>query len=529
MNDFWNRLREGLARLPARQKVQIAIALVATVGAVWGLSVYATRIRYGVLYSNLAREDAAAVVSALAERQVPYRLGAGGSIIEVPSSRVDEMRLELAAEGLPPGGGVGFEIFDRPAFGLSDFVQNVNYRRALERELARTIQSLDAVHSARVHLALPPESVFADETREPSASVVVRLKSGEALSTGRVRAIAHLVASGVEGLRADNVSVIDGDGHMLTDGQETDSAMSASQLASKQAMERAIEATLVSILEPIVGGGKVRARATVELDQTRVERTSETYDPDVAVVRSEQKSKTKQGSGGAGGGIPGTASNLPGEEGGDVLAATTAGSESQTSRTNFELNRTVSTVAEPAGRLARQSVAVVVDHAAAVDPAATADGGAAPERQPRSEEEMRQITDIVRAAAGIDESRGDVLIVENVAFNDVTDPLGESGGGFDWGFLVTLVRYASLPLGILLLALLVIRPGIAALRGLRVPADAEGPITVAALQARLREELPALAGEASPLRRRLIEAASEDPRAAALAIRSWLGKGGERP
>jgi flagellar M-ring protein FliF len=523
MNDFWNRLRDGMARLPTRQKVQIAVALVATIGAVWGVSVYATRIRYGVLYSNLAREDAAAVVSALAERQVPYRLGAGGSIIEVPASRVDEMRLELAGEGLPPGGGVGFEIFDRPAFGLSDFVQNVNYRRALERELARTIQSLDAVHSARVHLALPPESVFADEKREPSASVVVRLKNRESLSSDRVRAISHLVASGVEGLRADNVSVIDGDGHMLTDGQETDAALSASQLASKQAMERSIEATLVSILEPIVGSGKIRARATVELDQTRVERTSETYDPDVAVVRSEQKSKTKQGSAGTGGGIPGTASNLPGEDGG-LVAGATAGSESQTSRTNFELNRTVSTVAEPAGRLARQSVAVVVDHASA-PPAAD---GQPPERQPRSPEEMRQITDIVRAAAGIDESRGDVLIVENVVFNEATDPGDDPGAGFDWGFLIKLVRYGSLPLAILILALLVIRPGIAALRGIRAPSDPEGPITVAALQARLRDELPALAGEASPLRRRLIEAASEDPRAAALAIRSWLGRGGDR-
>jgi len=522
MNDFWSKLQDGLAKLTARQKIQIAVAAVATVGAVWGLSVYATRIQYGVLYSNLAREDAAAVVSALAERQVPYRLAAGGAVIEVPAGRVDEMRLELASEGLPPGGGVGFEIFDRPAFGLSDFVQNVNYRRALERELARTIQTLDAVDSARVHLALPPESVFADEHREPSASVVVRLENGGTLPSGRVRAIANLVASGVEGLNAQNVSVIDGEGRMLTDGEDDGQALSASQLTSKQAMERAIEATLVSILEPIVGGGKVRTRATVELDQARVERTSETYDPDVSVVRSEQKTKSRQGSAGTGAGVPGTASNLPGGDGAATGGTSTLG-ESQTTRTNFELNRTVSTVAEPAGRLARQSVAVVVDHATT-----PSQDGQPPVRQPRTAEEMRQITDIVRAAAGIDESRGDVLIVENVGFNETVDPLDGSGGGFDWSLVIRVLRYGSLPLGIVLLALLVIRPGIAALRAMDVPADDEGPRTVAALQARLRDELPALAGEASPLRRRLIEAASEDPRAAALAIRTWLGKGSER-
>jgi flagellar M-ring protein FliF len=523
MAEFLDKLRESLGRLTPRQRLQIVLAAAATLALVWSISIYATRVRYDVLFSGLEQEDAASVVAALREQNVPYRLDAAGRVIEVPQDQVDELRLRLAGEGLPPGGGVGFEIFDRPAFGVSDFVQNVNYRRALERELGRTIQSLGAVQSARVHLALPPESVFADERREPSASVVVRLRSGGSLSTSQVRAISHLVASGVEGLRAEQVSVIDGDGRMLSTGDAADEqALSVTQIESKRSMERNIESTLVSILEPVVGPGRVRARATVELNLTRVQRVEERFDPDVAVVRSEQKTKSRQ-AGGAPSGIPGTASNLPGAVAGAVTAG--APDESQSSVTNFELNKITATIAEPTGTLARQSVAVVVDHA----PAAAAEGAqdGAPAPIPRSAEEMAKITDIVRAAIGLDEKRGDVLIVENVAFDEQAAPGAVAdAGGFDRDLWLLVARYAALPVAVLLLALLVIRPGIAALRGLRGPlvaAEARAPLTVAQLQARLRAEGAAGSlGDLSPLRRKLIEAAREDPRAAALVVKSWL-------
>lgn len=526
MADFVENLRGVMTRLTPRQKVQIGIALVATIGIVWGISLYATRVRYGVLFSNLRGEDAGPVVTALKSKRVPYRLSGGGSTIEVPVEKVDELRMELAAEGMPRGGGVGFEIFDKPSFGLSDFVQNVNFRRALERELARTIQNLDSVDSARVHLALPPEAVFADEKKEPSASVVVRLKSGRSLSSNQVRAIGHLVASGVEGMDPARVSVIDGNGRMLS-GEEGDGTegLSATQLDAKRVIESGIETTLASILEPVVGPGRVRARATVELNLSRVSKVEETYDPDGAVVRSEQKSKSRQ-SGSAGGGAPGTASNLPG---GTPVAAAGAGgsSESQTSTTNFEINKTVATIKEPVGTLAKQSIAVVVDNA--VTETTGADGKTERKTAPRSDEEMKKITELARGAVGIDEERGDVLIVQNVPFDGsavAADKVAEKGDRL-W-FWLMLARYAALPIAVLLVIFLLIRPGIAALRSAKQPAQGSGlPPTIAELQASLASgALPP--GPGGALRQKLIEAAGSDPEAAALVVRGWLaGRRGE--
>jgi flagellar M-ring protein FliF len=517
--------RNALARLAPRQKIQLVLGVVAMVGVVWGLSTYASRIRYGVLFSNLRGDDAGPVIAALKEKQIPYRLGGNGSMVEVPAERVDEVRLELAGEGLPRGGGVGFEIFDKPSFGLSDFVQNVNYRRALERELARTIQGLDVVESARVHLALPPPTVFADERSEASASVVVRLKARRALSGNQVRAISHLVASGVDGLDPGRVSVIDGEGRMLSEGagSEATEALSASQIESKRALETSLETTLVSILEPVVGAGRVRARANVELDMSRVQRVEEKYDPDVAVVRSEQKSRTRRQSG-AGGGIPGTASNLPG--GTPVAAAGASGAdESQSSTTNFEINKTVATIAEPVGKLSRQSVAVVVDNAVVETPGA--DGKAERKSTPRTEAEMRKITDLVRAAAGVNETRGDVLIVENIPFDESAGHAAElrMESADRWSLLIQIARYAALPLAVLLVVLLAIRPAISALRGMRQQIGAGGmPPTIAELQASLGAGAPPGAGAISgELRRKLIEAAGQHPEAAALVVRGWLG------
>jgi flagellar M-ring protein FliF len=285
-------------------------------------------------------------------------------------------------------------------------------------------------------------------------------------------------------------------------------------------MESRIESTLVEILEPLVGRGRVRARATVELNGARVQRVEETYDPDGTVVRSEVKSRTRT-TGAGQGGVPGTASNLPG---GTPVAAAGAGgqADSQSSTTNFEINKTVATIAEPVGRLVRQSVAVVVDHAVRTD---VSDSGEETRQPvPRTEEEMRKITDLVRAAVGIDHERGDVLIVENVPFEESGDPaVDATDPGVDWVHVgLQIARYGALPLAVLLVAMLVIRPGIAALRSLRQPAGSAGvPLTVAELQARIGEGGAAVGG--SDLRRKLIEAASEDPAAAALVVRGWMG------
>jgi len=527
MGQTIENLKAILDRLTPGQKFRIVFALVATVAVIWGVSAYATRIRYEVLFTGVEPEESARIVEELKSRNVPYEVSAGGRVIEVSGRRIDELRMQLAGEGFPRGGGVGFEIFDKPAFGLSDFVQNVNYRRALERELARSVQSLESVESARVHLALPPKSLFAGEEREPSASVVVKLHGRGSLSGDRVRAITYLVASGVEELESSRVSVVDSEGRMLTDGSEDGEALSASQMEAKHAMEARIENVLVEILEPVVGAGNVRARATVELETASIERIEERYDPNGAVVRSEQKNKTKA-SGGSGGGVPGTASNVPGGSPAGVQSGTSQ--DSQQSMTNFEINKTISTIDEPRGTLLRRSVAVVVDNvvkkptdgdsAAGADPAAMAS-------VPRTAEEMRKITSLVRAAVGIDESRGDVLIVENFPFDDDLDGLATTfDEGLDWVSLIgPILRYLTVPLAVALIALFIVRPGIGAIRSLKAPAAmGSGPMTVGQMQAQLGDGMALDAGGGSQLRQKLIEAAGEDPAAAALIVKGWLDR-----
>jgi flagellar M-ring protein FliF len=350
--------------------------------------------------------------------------------------------------------------------------------------------------------------------------VVVRLRSGGSLTSNQVRAVTNLVASGVEGLQAANVSVIDGHGRMLTGSdEEGDGALSATQLEAKRSMERNLERTLLAILEPVVGKGRARARATVELNMTRVQRVQESYDPDGAVVRSEQKSKSKR-SAGAPGGAPGTVSNLPGENP-PGSAGTGSSDETSSATTNFEIGKTVSTINEPVGSLVRQSIAVVVDNAPG---AVTEEGGTAAEPSPRTDEEMQKITELVRAAAGINPRRGDVLIVQNIPFDTSFTEVPDSGGGISWRFWLQVARYVSLPVAVLLLALLIVRPGIAAVRALKAggPATAGLPPTVAEMQARLGTAGLLPEGSGGGLRQKLIEAVSEDPETAALIVKEWV-------
>lgn len=523
--NFNERLRELWTGLNTRQRVQIGVALGTTLALVWGFTLYANQIRYGVLFSRLAPDDAASIVAELKSKQVNYKTSAGGTIIEVPIERIDDLRMELAGEGLPPGSGVGFEIFDKPAFGLSNFVQGVNFQRALERELGRTIQSLDSVSSARVHLALAEESIFADEQKESSASVVVRLQSGRVMPKDSVRAIGNLVASGVEGLRSSNVSIIDGEGRMLTGGDDDSERMSETQYEAKREREAQIERTLLALLEPLVGTGRVRARANVDLNLTRIDRVEESYDPNVAVVRSELKKKSSGGDSGAASGVPGATANLPGAAGAGGGGA--SGQKSQSSETRFELNKTISTISEPVGTVARQTVAVVVDHI--IGETTAEDGTVERTTTPRPPEEMQKIEELVRAAIGFDETRRDSLIVQNVPFE--APPIIEEPGFDIMALLPTILRYGSLPLAVLLLALFVIRPGIAAIRGLNPQAAAAGKedsdsLTIGQLQAQLAGGAggsSALTGASpSPMRQKLIEAIQEDPQAAALVVRTWM-------
>ena len=268
---------------------------------------------YAMLYSNLEEQDAAAVVAKLRETRVPFRLEADGSQIWVPGATMHETRLALAAEGLPRGTGVGFEIFDQQRFGESEFAEQVKYHRALEGELSRTISHLDGVESARVHLVLPQRNLFASDESQATASVVLKLRTGARIGDDRVRGVVHLVASSVRGLTAENVTVVDGDGRPLAGGEQAEEELASRSLEVRRSVERSKERAVQQLLDATLGVGVSIVRVAAELSFAREERTEERYNPETVATRSFQI--TEEGGAASGpttSGVPVTPSNLPG-------------------------------------------------------------------------------------------------------------------------------------------------------------------------------------------------------------------------
>ncbi|HQL00193.1 MAG TPA: flagellar basal-body MS-ring/collar protein FliF, partial [Smithellaceae bacterium] len=287
LTKLWN----GFDALSSGRKASIVMVLFATLGVI-ALLIYLTlQVEYRVLFSNLSAEDAASIVEKLNDRKIPYQLTAGGTTVSVPEGQVNQLRLELAASGLPQGGGVGFEIFDQKTLGATEFEQQLNYRRALQGELARTINGLDEIQSSRVHIALPKESLFLDQQKKPTASVTIKLKSGKALRPAQIEGIVHLVASSIEGMNPADVMVVDSRGNILSAKQNDTrlSKLTAQQMDYQRNMEKELAARIQSMLENVVGQGRAVVRVTADLDFRIMEKTEETYDPEAQVVRSQQR------------------------------------------------------------------------------------------------------------------------------------------------------------------------------------------------------------------------------------------------
>jgi flagellar M-ring protein FliF len=369
-----------------------------------------------VLFSGLTHEDAAEVVTRLKEQRIPYQLVGNGSTILVPADQVHETRLDLAGSGLPRGGGVGFEIFDETSFGTTDFVQRLNYQRALQGELARTIRRFEQVAEARVHIATPKESVFIENEKQPTASVSVHLRGRESLNKVQVQSIVNLVASAVPGLTPENITVVDTAGRLLfyRDG-DTGGMFSATQLEYQLNIEETLRKKVETLLAGTLGPERVQARVTADIDFSRVNFTEENFDPDGRVVRSEQMLTEKDRKAGRNPqGIPG----VKGELATFVEAADGGVVGNDYSRNNitrnYEISRMTRHVQEATGTVRRLSVAVMVDgvHEKVVD----SDGNTSLEYRPRSAEEMQWFERIVKNAIGFDEDRGDQVEVVNVSF-----------------------------------------------------------------------------------------------------------------
>ena len=522
--------------LPNTRKLAILVSLAAAVALVAGLFMWARTPDYRVLFSNLSERDGGAVITALQQMNVPYKMAEGSGAILVPSEQVYDLRFRLASQGLPRGGAVGFELMDNAKLGMTQFQEQVTYQRALEGELARTIQALSPVESARVHLAIPKPSVFIRDKQEPSASIFVNLYSGRVLDVSQVNAIVHMVSSSVPELSPQHVTVVDQAGRLLTGKNDSSlKGLNASQLDYLSEVESYYAKRVESIVMPLVGDGNVRAEVRADLDFSEIEQTSESYRPNPApdqqAVRSRQSVQDVNGGGNQAAGVPGALSNQPpgpasapltAQPGAGTAAAgatgqTASGSRREENTINFELDRTVRHTRESLGRIKRLSVAVVVNYRQQAGQAA----------KPLSPEEMQQVNNLVREAMGFNQERGDTVNVVNAAFTETKVepadiPLWKDPGN------VAFVKESLKNLLVIGLAFYmvfgVLRPLLRDwLKGAGKPkvAEQETENLLAAFDAKLAErELSGYDAHLNSVR----EFAKQNPKAAADIIKEWISK-----
>ena len=539
MDKLREQISPVLQEMSTTRKMTIAIVALVVLGGFFLLIFLSGRPTYRPLFSNLSEEDTAAIVQKLQEDKVPYKLTNGGRTIECPEEMIYDVRLKLASAGLPQGGGVGFELFDRKAFGATEFVQRVNLQRALQGELARTIRQYPQVAGARVHLSLPERSLFVREEEVPEATVVLQLKPGATLQNSQLRGIVHLVTCSVQGLQPHNVHVVDTSGKVLYTPREegmTAGGGDGTLLEMQGQIEKRLENKIKEILGPIVGMQKVVARVNVDLDPRLVEQTEEQFDPDRIAVRSEQRSSEKSsGPGKVQGGVPGVLSNLDSKD--STAVASAAGSEykKENETVNYEVNRVTRRTVAPRGDLQRLTVAVLVDGVRQMTKAA--DGTETWTVVPRSAEEIRKYEGIVKQAVGFNASRGDQFQIASVPFEGIEEAAKEMMPS-KWtdmlahGLSSPLIRYAVLLILGLLFFLIVVRPfvkGILSVLQPPPPEPVEYPRTLeemerASLEAAKEEEeivLPDVE-DVSFLPKAVIRLADDDPQRFAGTLKAWL-------
>lgn len=434
MTDTVNNPPTSIARvllgLNAQQMMGLGVAVAATVAVLAGLFMWGQTPDYRVLYANLSDHDGGAIIESLQQQNIPYKFAEGGGALLVPANVVHEARLRLASQGLPKGGTVGFELMESQKFGTSQFLEQVNYQRSLEGELARSMQTLGAVQSARVHLAIPKPSVFVKEQQKPSASVVLALHPGRVLEPGQVNGIVHLVSSSIPNMPAQSVTVLDQSGNLLSSAHDgAEQTMDATQLKYVREIEQDYIKRIEAILIPITGQQNVKAQVTANIDFSQVEQTAESYKPNqrpnTAAVRSTQSLETLNGVANTGG-VPGALSNQPPANAtmpvanaanapGAAAAANNAANTRKEATSNYEIDRTIQHTKLPVGSIRRLSVAVVMNNRSVTEKGKIVS-------KPYTDAENAQITALVKDAMGFDPKRGDSLNLLNKAFNTEQEP-----------------------------------------------------------------------------------------------------------
>lgn len=515
-------------RLPPRQSLTLLLVVALAIAAGVGAWLWAQTPDYRVLYSNLSDRDGGAIIAALGPMNVPYKVGDGGGIVLVPANQVHETRLRLASQGLPKGSVVGYELVDNQKFGATQFQEQMNFQRGLEGELARSIQSLAAVQSARVHLAFPKQSVFLRDAQQPTASVLLTLHQGRTLDQGQVSGIAHLVASSVPELALDRVSIVDQNGALLSQRRDgTDNGLDPAQLGYVKQVEQATIQRITDILEPIVGRSNVRVQVTADIDFTRSESMAESFkpnqDPKVAALRTQQSSQTQTTGSAATGGVPGALTNQPPAAGvaqvdGKPGAAqqpqpASAPSSSRKDETiAYEVDKKIEHTRGQIGGLRRMTAAVVINHRR------TQEAGKSTSA-PLSEKEMGEINALVREAMGYNKERGDSVNVVNAAFNQpiveapVELPLWKQPDNI--ALAKEVGRYALFAIVIAYLFFGVVRPM------LRQAAERVAAMPVPALAA--PEPAAPVPGGPDPLQRAR-QLARDDPKIVANVVKGWVSR-----
>ena len=542
---------ENFNRLTPKQKMAGAVALAMAIALLVGVWMWSQKPQYSVLFSNIDEKDGGSIVTALQQANVPYKVEAGGATILVPSNKANELRLTLASQGLPKGGMVGFELLETQKLGLSQFHEQVNYQRALEGELARTIMSISSVAGARVHLAIPKQTAFLRNEQKPTASVVVNLRPGRKLEQAQVAGIVHLISSSVPELASDQVSVIDQNGNLLARQRRQDGAvLDDSQLEYVRNLEDNYIQRIQTILEPMLGNGNFRAQVTADVDFDTTEQTSETYKPNPnpnTAIRSQQTSEnlTNQP---PPLGVPGALSNQPPVPATSPITTPavppkTAQSgpqavplnSSRNATTNYEVDKTVQHIKRALGQVKRLSVALVVNNRLEKD----AKGQYKPIAL--TEPEIKKINDLVREAVGYNEKRGDTLNVTNTAFTEAVKeevPALPFWKDQDALALLKELIYWAVLFGVIAFVILgVIRPLMRSITPAREEkaegageAEERGPATMEERMEQMDQEispelleleLAKMSYEKKLARAR--EVAGKDPRMVAQLIKEWMG------
>lgn len=552
LQEIYSQLKEVFLKMSLVQKLSIIAAAIAVIVSAMVLIIWANKPTYKTLYSNLSSEDAAQVIEKLKEQRIPYKIKDNGKTIEVPQNTVYETRLSLAREGVPKGGGAGFELFDRTSFGVTEFVQNVNYQRALQGELARTISSIEEVKEARVHLTIPKDRLFISEESDAKAAIILNL-NGE-IDRNQVKAIASLVAGAVKGLRLENVQIVDTKGRLLSDFLDENNLgvmLSQTQLEYIKKRESYLKAKVASILDNVLGPNNAVVQVSLEMDFDKQEVTKEEYDPN-PVLRSQQVSEigsknfkeVPQG-------VPGVQSNLaePDITGRDVTSEYNKSDETQ----NFEVGKTVTRQFKSPGTIKRLTVAVVVNDKLIFE---DVDGKRISKYVPRSSEEITNIKNIVANAVGLNENRGDLIQVSNVSFDtsDTGYQLADAKKQMYIDYALKFGKYFVALLIFILFYFLVFRRimkklaevketrygTLAAVGGLGkqegldllVGDETKFPKTLEELEREIESELDESAPmdvdtvKTKVMLKKIEEAANEDPLAVANLIKAWMKDSG---